>query len=435
MFFAAAAAGNARAQSSAIDEPRPTMDSLFLDFSKTKLGPIGKKDAKRKYAYTIQLEKSRLTHNLLRTVYENAYVMYKQGDFDGSRELTAKILRIDPTFQDAAILHRAAIELKGTTRPIISGRRLVERRFEEGLSLYRQGRLIEASRRWEEAVKLAPGNLKARYWLRKVRRELADEHYRRGQKAYRQHRLSDALDQWYAAMVLNPKYPRLIGVISKAEAELRRQHANEKLQNALQLYGQGKTDAALKSLDDVLRIEPGEEKARKLISEIRLEIAKQHVARGRKLYRGRDYALAISRWNKAVEFGYDPRRANVLIARARDQMRKEADERRRRAEEVRRRAEEDARRRAEEDARRKLEEEEKQKQLVAEPPEVEPEPQVSSEDGRRRGAVHWQKGIKYFQKAQYDKARDEWILCKQFDPTNTDCATGLQRIDNTYGAP
>ncbi len=435
LLFAAAAAGGALAQAAPPEEKRPTMDSLFLDFSKTQLGPINKKDAKRKYAYTIQLEKSRLTHKLLRIVYENAFVLYKQGDFDGSRELTAKILRIDPTFQDAAILHRASIELNGTSKPMISGRRLVESRFEEGLSLYRQGRLIEASRRWEEAVKLSPGNLKARYWLKKVRRELADEHYRRGQKAYRQHRLSDALDQWYAAMVLSPKYPRLIGVISKAESELRRQQANESLQRALQLYGQGKTDASLKLLDEVLRIEPGEEKAQKLISEIRLEIAKQHVAKGRKLYRGRDYTKAIRRWSKAVEFGYDPRRANVLIARARDQMRKEAEERRQRAEETRRRAEEETRLRAEDEARRKLEEEEKQKQLIAEPPEVELYPQVSSEDGRRRGQVHWTKGIKYFQKAQYDKARDEWILCKQFDPTNTDCANGLQRIDNTYGAP
>ncbi len=412
-------------------DKRPSMESLFLDFSKTQLGPISGKDAKRKYLYTIQLEKSRISHSLLRTVYDNAYDLYRQGDFDGARELTGKILQMDPTFQDAAILYRAASELRGSSKPLVSGRKLVESRFEEGLSLYRQGRLVEASKRWDESVKLAPGNLKARYWLKKVRRELADEHFRRGQKAYRQHRLRDALDQWYAALILNPKYPRLLGVISKAESDMRRQQANEKLQRALVLYGQGRTQASLKALDEVLEIAPGEQKAEKLISEIRLEIAKQHVALGRKHYRGRTYKKAIKEWNRAVDFGYDPRRANVLIARARDQMRREREEAQARAEREEREREEAERRAREEEERRRREEEEKAKQLEARPPEVEPE--VSDEDSRRRAMKHWNNGIIFFQKGDYPKARDEWLLCKQFDAKNADCQAGLQRIDNTYG--
>ncbi|MFH2204278.1 MAG: tetratricopeptide repeat protein [Elusimicrobiota bacterium] len=428
LLLAAAPAG---AQKIPADEKRPSMESLFLDFSKTHLGPIGKEDAKRKYLYTIQLEKSRLSHSLLRTIYSNAYDLYRQGDYDGARELTAKILQMDPSFQDAAILHRAAAELRGSSKPMVSGRKLVESRFEEGLSLYRQGRLVEASKRWEEAVKLAPGNLKARYWLKKVRRELADEHFRRGQRAYRQHRLRDALDQWYAALILNPRYPRLMDVISKAESEIRRQQANEKLQRALQLYGQGNTTESLKVLDEVLEIAPGEKKAEKLISEIRLEIGTQHVAQGRGLYRQRKYTGAIAEWNKAVEYGYDPRRANVLIARARDQMRREREEAQRRAEDDERRRREAEQRAREDEEARRLAELEKQKQLDAKPPEVEPEP--SDEENRRRALKHWNNGIIFFQKGDYPKARDEWLLCKQFDAKNTDCQAGLQRIDNTYG--
>jgi len=418
-------------------EKRPTMESLFLDYSKTQLGPLGSKDAQTKYMYTIQLEKSQLMHKLLRTMYENAYDLYKSGDFDGARELTGKILNMDPSFQDAAILHRASVELHGTTKPAISGRRLVEGRFEEGMELYRQGHLVEASKRWEEVVKLAPGNLKARYWLKKVRGELADEHFRRGQKAYRQHRLKDAVNQWYAALVLSPKYPQLMGIIAKAESELRRQEANEKLQQALNMYGQGRTTESLGLLDEVLQIDPGEDKARKLIAEIRLEIAKQHVAQGRKLYSQRQYNPAISQWGKAVEFGYDPRRANILIARARDQMRKEAEakrraeEKRRREEEARRQAEEEARRQAEEEARRKAEED--AKQLDATPPEVPEDTGPSSEENRRRAVKHWHNGIIFFQKGDYAKARDEWLLCQQFDKQNADCTSGLQRIDATYG--
>ena len=435
------AAGSVRAAEKSVqEEKRPTMESLFLDYSKTQLGPLGSKDSKIKYLYTIQLEKAHLMQSLLRTMYENAYDMYQSGDFDGTRELTGKILSMDPSFQDAAILHRAAVELEGTAKPMVSERALLESRFEEGLAYYRQGRLIEASQRWDEVVKLSPGNLKARYWLKKVRGELADEHFRRGQKAYRQHRLRDSLNQWYAALVLDPKYPQILGVIAKAESELRRTEANDKLQSALNLYSQGRTEESLGLLDEVLQIEPGEEKAQKLIAEIRLEIAKQHVAQGRELYTKREYTTAIKQWNKAVEYGYDPRRANILIAQARTQMRKEADAKRaaaerRRQEEERRAQEEEQRRRDEEEAKKKAEEE-KARKLVAEPPDMGGEPAAATptnEENRRRALKHWNNGIQAFQKSDYAKARDEWLLCKQFDATNTDCASGLQRIVSTYG--
>ncbi|MBI3298750.1 MAG: hypothetical protein HYZ75_11335 [Elusimicrobia bacterium] len=439
VLLAASPAWSASAAKEAADvDRRPTMESLFLDFSKTQLGPLGSGQARTKYLYTIQLEKSRLGDKLLRTVYENAYQLYRQGDFDGARDLSAKILQMDPTFQDASILHRAAVELNGASAPMLSERKLVEDRFEEGLALYRQGRLVEASQRWEEAVKLAPGNLKARYWLKKVRGELADEHYRRGQTAYRQHRLRDSLDQWYAALLLNPRYPRLVGAISKAEAELSRAEANEKLQRALNLYGQGETVSALKLLDEILTIEPGSEKATKLIAEIRLEIAKQHVAQGRTLYRERKYTAAIKEWNKSVTFGYDPRRANVLVARARDQMRREADakrmaEERRRQEEEQRIADEE-RLRQEEEERKRREAEEAAKTLDATEPEpAQTAPTGPTEDDKRRAIKHWNEGIKYFQKNEPAKARDEWLLCKKFDPTNTECVEGLKRLDNSFG--
>jgi tetratricopeptide (TPR) repeat protein len=326
-----------------------------------------------------------------------------------------------------------------------SERSLVENRFEEGMALYRQGRLVEASERWEESVKLSPGNLKARYWLKRVRGELADEHFRRGQKAYQMHRLRDSLDQWYAALVLNPKFPQLVTNISRVESELRRQEANDKLQEALNLYGQGRNDQALKLLEEVLQIEPGETKAQKLISEIRLEIANQYVTEGRSKYKDRQYKPAIDSFNKAVDNGYDPRKANHLIALAKEQMNKEVDLRRKRIEDERRKQEEEeARRKAEEDRKKKSAEEaaqakqqdEKKQQLDAKPPEPEqgaPAQPPNAEENKRSAIKYWQQGLQAFQRSDYQKARDEWMLCKQFDPSNSDCIAGLQRIDNTYG--
>lgn len=421
---------------------RGDAESLFLDLSHVHLGTITTEEDKRKYLHTIQLEKSRITRKTLRAVYDNAYDLYRAGDFEGSRELASRILSIDPGFEDASILRGASIDLKGAGRPFLSERKLVENKFDSGMALYRQGRLVEAAEHMEAAVKLWPGNLKARYWLKKVRGEIAEEHFRKGQAAYRQHRLREALDQWYAALVLNPKLPRLASAIAKVESELRQADANEKLQAALQLYSQGRSEESLKALDQVLQVEPGDAKAQRLMSEIRAEVANQCVAEGRRLYSQRHYGAAVAQWKKATDYGYDPRTADSLIARAKEQMRREADARKREEEEARRR-EEDARKRAEEEAARKAEEERKaleeaERGLSAQPPAdggAAALGTAATEENKRSAVQHWNAGIIYYQQGNYEKAKDEWLLCKQLDPASSDCVTGLQRIEQQFGGP
>ena len=356
-------------------------EGLFLDMSKLNLGTITSEEDKKRYIYTIQLEKARITRRTLKGVYENAFDLYQKGEFEAAKELTSRILAIDPSYEDASILQRASIDLKGSTKPRYSERKLIEDKFEEGMALYRQGRLVEASSRWDEATKLAPGNLKARYWLRKARNELADEHFRRGKKAYAQRRLREALDQWYAALVLNSRYPRLSDTIAKAEAEARDQDSNEKLQTALNLYSQGQTAESLKMLDQVLETGPGNVKAQKLMAEIRSEMANQHVAQGRRHYETRRYDEAIGEWKKAVAYGYEPRSADQLIARAKEQSKREDSARKRAAEEAKEKAE--LAKKAEEEAKTK-EEEEKRKQIAA--------PKRRARAGPRQSSARWGHG-------------------------------------------
>lgn len=408
-------------------------ESLFLDLKKMNLGTLSTEEDKQKYLNTIQLEKAKITRKTMRSVYDNAYDLYKAGDYEATRDLAAKMLSIDPGFEDAAILQRASIELKGAGRPGLSGRKLVQNRFDEAMSLYRQGRLVETSDKLEEVVKLSPMNLKARYWLKKVRGELAAEHYRRGQAAYRQNRLRETLDQWYAALVLNPRYPRLMTAISKVEAELRQSEANDKLQTALQLYSQGRSQESLKALDQVLQVDPSEPKAQRLQAEIRSEIANQHVVEGRRLYSSRKYNEAIAQWRKAVEYGYDLRAADQLIARAKEGIRREEDAKKR-AKEAARQKEEEEKRKAEE-AALKAEEEKRAKELAGAAATAGSSAGMATEENRRAAVQHWNAGIIYFQKGEYERARDEWLLCKQLDAANSDCLTGLQRVDQQFGGP
>ncbi|HAM35551.1 MAG TPA: hypothetical protein DEB40_01965 [Elusimicrobia bacterium] len=416
------------------DDPRAEeADGVFLDMAKLNLGTITSEDDKKKYIYTIQLEKARLLRKTLKGVYENAYDLYRRGDFEGARDLTSKILAVDPAYQDADILQRATIELKGSLKPYASEKKLIEDRFEEGLDLYRQGRLVEATQRWEEATKLAPNNLKARWWLKKARGELAAEHFRRGQKAYRQHRLRECLDQWYAAMVLNPRYPGLVPAIAKVEAEAREQDSNEKLQTALNLYGQGFIDESLRMLDKVLETGPGNTKAQKLQSEIRSEMASQHAAQGRKLYETRKYDEAVAEWKKAVAYGYDQRAADQLVARAKEQVRREEAAHRRSAEMAKVKAEEE-KRQAEEQAKAQAKAEAEAKAAASSAAaKTDASGAAAAEDNRRQSQQYYLSGMIYYQKGDFEKARNEWSHAIQLDPSNSDAKAGLERINNLYG--
>ncbi len=433
------AAGGARAADVKVHET----EGLFLDMSKLNLGTISSDDDKKKYIYTIQLEKSRLTRKTLKNVYENAFDLYKHGQYEAANDLTRKILSIDPGYADASILNRATIDLKGSTKPRASERRLIEERFEEGMALYRQGRLVEAAQRWEECSKLAPTNLKSYYWLRKARVEMAEEHYRKGRQAYRQHRLRETLDQWYAALVLNPRYPRLPAELAKVEAESREQDANEKLQAALNLYSQGLVLESLKMLDVVLESGPGNVKAQKLQAEIRAEVANQHVAEGRRDYESRQYEKAMTEWRHAVEYGYDPKAADQLVARAKEQMRREEAAKKRSAEVAKAREEDLKKQKADEAAAaaeaKKKEEEEKARAAAAgqsQPPagQTAPLPAQNAEINRQASQQAYLEGVIDYQKGDYEKARDKWLHAKQLDPGNSDAIAGLERIEKLYGA-
>jgi tetratricopeptide (TPR) repeat protein len=443
----AAAAAAARAQ----DAPKvKDTEGLFLDMSKVNLGTISSEDDKKKYIYTIQLEKARLTRQSLKIVYENAFDLYREGQFEGANELTQKILAIDPTYEDARVLERATLDLKGSPTPSASRHRLISDRFEEGMSLYRQGRLVEAADRWDEVVKLSPMNLKARYWLRKAHNEMADEHFRRGQKAYQQHRLRETLDQWYAALVLDPRYPRLTQAIAKVEAEERDQEANEKLQTALNLYSQGLVLEALKMLDQVLEVGPGNMKAQKLQAEIRAEVANQHVAEGRRLYESRQYTAAIAEWKAATDYGYDPKAAEQLVARAKEQMTREEASKKRAAEAAKQKEEEAQKQKADEAAaeaaKKKADEDAKAKQAADQQAQpggptgpgaggapVPANPGVISESAKQQSQQAYLSGMVYFQQGNYEKARDMFMQAKQLDPSNPDAAAGLDRIEKLYG--
>ncbi len=401
-------------------------ESIFFDLQKAGLNEVNNTEEKKEFMDVVYLHKQKIQYKMLRTIYENAFDYYRQGNYDEARALSSKILSIDPNFEDAAMLLDASSQLRGKAKPFLSRRLLMEDRFRGALSLYKEGRIIESYNQMEQVSKLSPANIKAKYWLKKIEGDLKDYYFSKGQKAYAKRNLQGALDNYYNALLLQPKDSAILSEIAKTEEELRDSRANEKLKSALEYYAEGKLLSTHGELKKVLEIKPSDSKAAKLLNEVRAEIEKGYIAAGRKYYSKRKYNNAIASWNKAKPFSKSTAYINRLIKRTNDQVKREAREKKRRADEAERRKKEEA-------ARRKREAEEKKRNIST------PTAGPIVDDGRKKRILqenrvaaqhHYLSGLKYFQNSDYEKAKNEWTIAKQLDPENADAQAGLKRIEN-----
>ena len=81
---------------------------MILDLQKISLGTISSVEEKKQYLSTVQLEKQRIQNYTLKMVYENAYDLYKRGDYQRAHELANVILSIDPSLTKAQTLSKEA---------------------------------------------------------------------------------------------------------------------------------------------------------------------------------------------------------------------------------------------------------------------------------------------------------------------------------------
>ncbi|MBI5209701.1 MAG: tetratricopeptide repeat protein [Elusimicrobia bacterium] len=59
--------------------------------------------------------------------------------------------------------------------------------------------------------------------------------------------------------------------------------------------------------------------------------------------------------------------------------------------------------------------------------------QLAAAQSQRASQVHYLSGVVYFQKGEYERARDEWSLSLGLDPSNTDARAGLEKLEKLFG--
>ena len=419
----------------------PDEELLFLKFKDVNVGASSAEAEQKQFLTTINFEKRRVTRAMLESIYENAYELYRGGDYDGANQLAATMLSIDSSFEDAGILKKATSQLSGLAeRPTLSQRKYVEDRFAEGMSLYRQDRLVEAARSWDEMAKLAPYNLKAKYWLKRVEKELARYHVGRGEAAYEKGQLQEALDQWYSALTRDNKYPGLQRRIARAEDELQQQKSTRQMRIALADYKKGDWQKAMEGLRAAWEIDPANLRAKTYLGRIQDRQARKHLNEGNRFYNQRQYKSAIASWQEAEKMGYDPKAAAGLISRANRKIKQAA-------------AKKEAEAKKEKEKQQDLEKEKQEKKAEAEKPakaekagavkeapviqasemagpkkEEAKVPQAPTEEQKRMAQEYYLKGLKFYHSQNFEAARSEWLKARSLDPANPDVEAGLRRV-------
>ena len=212
-------------------------EGMMLDLNKVTLGTLNDVEEKKQYLSTVQLEKQRIQNYMLHQVYEDAYILYRRGDYQRAQEMAQTILSIDPNYTQASTLAKQAGNMGayGTT----SEAEVIDAKFQEANRLYDSGRLVEANEKLDEILTLQPHNSKALSWKHRIDRDIAQEYARRGNVAYDKKDYQEALDNWYNALLIRKDDPNLVNKIAQTENQLRQQQVKDAMEKAMDYYNKG----------------------------------------------------------------------------------------------------------------------------------------------------------------------------------------------------
>ncbi len=459
-------------------------EGMFLDLGKISLGTLNDVEEKKQYLSTVQLEKQRIQNYTLRMVYDNAYQLYKVGDYQRAQEMAQTILSIDPNFKQAQTLARQAqyMGTYGTT----SEAQVIEAKFQEASRLYDSGRLVEANDKLNEILTIQPGNLQAQSWKQKIDEEIAREYARRGDVAAKNGNYQEALEAWYNSLLMRKDDPKLVTKIADAENKLRKQQVEESMRQALEFYNKGQYVESYAVFERITKIQPGDARVQKYMSQLKNEIAAGYYNAGNKSYNANRFDQAIAYWNNAKKWGADAHTIDCLIKNARDakenRIRIKQEQKiieTKRAEQAAIQAQEEAKK-AEEEAIAKQQKEDEEEQIetvdvIDTIPGATPGsstvggstvggsgsvPGVPGVPGSTAGGngpagregsealptiggsmtrvsaeasaasrAKYIEGLDAFNQDDYERARNAWNVAKQLDPGNTDADLGLRKIE------
>lgn len=190
----------------------------------------------------------------------------------------------------------------------------IKQHLEKGKNYLNNQEYIDAALEFKQVLLLDPANSQALASLAKATENIKldirkvdrmSQYFNQGVEAYTNSKLVEAIASWKQVLEINPNHPETLDYMEKATAKLRAEYifAGKK-------YHQQKMwEKAILEFEKVLSIDPGNEEAKKLIKEAKLQIemtktkeyrALAYLDEGIELYEAGEYEEANKKLQKAL---------------------------------------------------------------------------------------------------------------------------------------
>jgi tetratricopeptide (TPR) repeat protein len=180
------------------------------------------------------------------------------------------------------------------------------------------GQRVLAISYWKQALAIDPDYAPAQRKIDDENRLLAKKEFETGYIHYHHNELEDALDSWSNAIALDPTYKErgLLLLMSKVELQIRDNQISRLAAQGYEQYQQGQLESALESYQDLTKLEPRNEEARRMTAKIKIQMGQAAFKAAQTALTKHAYSDAVDQADIAIQNEYEISRSSAIKVQA-----------------------------------------------------------------------------------------------------------------------
>jgi len=279
---------------------------------------------KQLYEESIRSTKSSLARDTLDLVYKDAMDAYHDSRYDEALGLFDQIYAIDPNYQDVQSMRQTILKLKANQN-MANAREVVDQNMRKANDSVHAGQNVLAISYWKKALEANPNYAPAQKKIDAMNHALAQKQFEVGYLHYHHGDYEDALDAWANAIALDPTYKQrgLLLLMSKVELSIDQAQISRLASQAYDQFQQNDLTGALHSYEEVLKLEPRHEEARRMAAKIKIQLGQAAFKAATESASQRHYTDAIKSWQESMSYNYEVQRSSAAISDAEAKLKKQ----------------------------------------------------------------------------------------------------------------
>jgi tetratricopeptide (TPR) repeat protein len=369
---------------------------------------------KELFKSSVQSAKSSIARDMLDTFYSDAVGYQSDKRYDEALETYEKILSIDPDYKDVASRRQAILKMR-TDAQNATVRHSASDLIRKGENAQKSGLTLQAIAYWKQALEKDPANASAQKKINDANKAMARRQFEAGYIHYKHNELEDAIDSWENAIAFDPslKNRGLLLLMSKVQLGLEREQVTRLANQGYDQMQSGDLPASLKTYEELLKIEPRHDEARKNTAKIKIQLGRQEYKQAQEAAAAKRWQEALDHYQNSVDYGWEVPKSQAGIASMKHQI-------------------ELAKLPPPPPPKPKT----KSKEKLAPPPEEGPAqgPPPATAVDPKAAKEHYRNGLAAVRSKDYQRAVEELQLAQQLDATDERIYMALERAKQEWRA-